>query len=112
MKHLWRQHPRLVLAFALALTLTLLFAGRITVSAIYWSANRYQQVQPWMTVGYIGKSWGLDPREIDLVAGLPPPQGQPLTLVEIARQRGVPVSEVIAEVEAALAALSDAEPQR
>lgn len=112
MKDLWRRHPRLILAFALALTLTLLFAGRITVSAIYWSANREQQVQPWMTVGYVGKSWGLDPREIDAAAGLPPPQGQPLTLAEIARQRGVPVSEVITGVEAAIAALRDEELQQ
>ncbi len=99
-----RRHPVLTAAFALALLLTLFFAGQFIARAVYWSdpAHRNQQVQPWMTVGYIGRSWQLDPREIDAEAGLPLPQGHPLTLDEIARQRGVPVAEVIAEVQAAL----------
>ena len=44
-------------------------------------------------------------REIDRIAGLPLPQGHPLTLQEIARERGVPVAEIIAGVEAAVAKL-------
>ena len=31
------------------------------------------EIAPWMTVGYIGRSWGLDPVEIDTRAGLPLP---------------------------------------
>lgn len=104
-KQLWANHPRLLLAFALASTLALFFAGRLIVSAVYWAGHRQEAVQPWMTVGYISHSWGLDPRQIDAVAGLPAPDGHPLTLDEIARQRGVPVSEVVAQVEAAIAAL-------
>jgi hypothetical protein len=66
-----------------------------------------------MTVGYVGRSWGLDPRELDAVAGLPLPEerGHPLTLAEIARNRGVPVAEVIADVEAAIATMRAAEAQ-
>ena len=64
-----------------------------------------------MTVGYIGKSWHLDPRQIDALAGLPAPvAGHPKPLVEIARDRGVPVATVIQEVEAAIAALKQAAP--
>ncbi len=102
-----RRHPVLTAAFALALALTLFFAGQFVARAIYWSdpAHHNQQVEPWMTVGYIGRSWRLDPREIDAEAGLPPPQGHPLTLDEIARQRGVPVAGIIAEVEAAITRL-------
>jgi hypothetical protein len=105
---LLRRHPVLTLAFLLALALTLAFAGRFVVQVIYWSnpEHQNQKVQGWMTVGYIGKSWRLDPRQIDAVAGLPPPSnGRPLTLDQIARDRGVPVAEVVAEVEAALARL-------
>lgn len=52
------------------------------------------------------KAGGLSPRKIDATAGLPPPvHGHPLTLAAIARQRGVPVEDVIREVEAAIATL-------
>lgn len=105
---LLRRHPVLTLAFTLALLLTLFFAGRFVAQVIYWSNpdHQNQQVQGWMTVGYIGKSWSLPPREIDLIAGLPAPvKGKPFTLDQIARDRGVPVSEVIAQVEQALAVL-------
>ena len=40
---------------------------------------------------------------------MPLPEGHLLTLEEIARRRGVPVAEVIAEVEAAVAALRAAD---
>ncbi|MBN2630403.1 MAG: hypothetical protein JXR75_07670 [Rhodobacteraceae bacterium] len=103
-----RRHPILTLTFALALALTLFFAVRFGVQVVYWSnpEHRNQQVQPWMTVGYIGKSWGLPAREIDALAGLPSPErGRPFTLEQIARDRGVPVAEVIAQVESALAVL-------
>lgn len=104
MKTILRRHPFLSAAFAVALALTLFFAGQFAVRVIYWSnpAHHNQQVEGWMTVGYIGKSWGLDPREIDAEAGLPLPEGHPLTLQQIATARGVPVEEIIAEVQAAI----------
>jgi hypothetical protein len=65
-----------------------------------------------MTVGYVGRSWDLNPREIDRLAGLPVPEkGRPLTLAEIAADRGVPVEEIIARVEAAIAELGAREGQ-
>ena len=99
-----RRHPWLTLAFAAALGLTLFFATRFVLHALYWADadHRNQPVAAWMTAGYIGRSWGLDPREIDAEAGLPAPDGHPLTLSEIAEERGVPVAEVIAAVEAAI----------
>lgn len=101
---LWRRHPVLSAAFALALAATLFFAGLFVNRVIYWSdpAHRDQRPEPWMTVGYIGHSWHLSAPEIDAEAGLDRPKGQPMTLQDIANQRGVPVAQVIAEVEAAL----------
>lgn len=103
MRRLWRSHPRLVLAFVLALSLSLFFAGRLVWSVAYWANHRQEAVQAWMTVGYVGRSWQLDPREIDARAGLPLPEGKPLTLQEIADARGVPVAEIIAQVERTIA---------
>jgi hypothetical protein len=104
---LWRVRPILTSAFLLACGLTLFFTGFTVYRAVYWANHREQPVSAWMTVGYIGRSWGLDPRQIDAVAGLPIPEarGHPLTLAEIARDRGLPVAEVISEVEAAVDSL-------
>ncbi len=105
MKSLWKSHPRLLAGFALAAALALFFGGRILFGVIYWADHQDEAVQPWMTVGYVGRSWGLDPREIDARAGLPFPEGNPLTLDEIARQRGVPVAEIVDLVKATVAAM-------
>jgi hypothetical protein len=104
---LWRARPILTSAFLLACALTLFFAGATVYRAAYWAMHREEPVSAWMTVGYIGHSWGLDPRELDARAGLPMPtvKGHPQTLGEVARDRGVPVETLIADVEAAIAAL-------
>jgi hypothetical protein len=103
MKTLWKTHPHLLISFLLVAALALFFAGRILWGVVYWAEHRNEDVQPWMTVGYVGRSWDIDPREIDLRAGLPLPEGHPLTLQEIASQRGVPVAEIVALVEATIA---------
>lgn len=109
MLQLWRTRPYLVSSFLLACAVTLFFGVRFVSQAIYWSdpAHHNQAVQGWMTVGYVARSWDLNGREIDEIAGLPLPEikGHPQPLVEIARDRGVPVADVIAEVERAIAIL-------
>lgn len=104
---LWKARPVLTSAFLLACAVTLFFTGRLAVYTVYWASHREIPVQGWMTVGYVARSWGLDGREIDARAGLPLPgvKGRPQPLSEIAAERGVPVSEVIATVEAAVAEL-------
>jgi hypothetical protein len=104
---LWRARPVLTSAFLLACAVTLFFAGRFAVFTVYWATHREMPIEPWMTVGYVARSWGLDPRTLDEAAGLPPPEvrGRPQPLAEIARDRGVPVAVVIAELEAAIASL-------
>lgn len=102
---IWQAPPWLTSAFLLACAVTLFFAGRLVFFTVYWATHQEMPVEPWMTVGYVARSWGLDPRELDAAAGLPVPEvkGRPQTLKEIAADRGVPVAEVIAEVEAAVA---------
>lgn len=108
---LFRRHPKLVSALLLSSTLALVFLGRFLVQLIYWSGHQNEPVQAWMTMGYVGHSWDLNPRRLDELAGLPKPvNGHPKTLAEIAKERGVPVSEVIAQVEAAIAQAKALEP--
>lgn len=105
LKDAYRRHPWLVSALAVTTALTLYFAISFMVKFVYWTTHRQEQIQPWMTVGYVGHSWGLNPRLIDQVAGLPMPIDHPLTLNEIAKQRGVPVEQVVKSVEEAVAQL-------
>ncbi len=108
MKQLFRNHPIAASGFVLAAAVTLFFLFRIVSSALYWSdpAHQNETVKPWMTVGYIAKSWDLDPREIDAIAGLPTPEEHgPWTIREIATARGVEVQVIIDQVNASIAAL-------
>lgn len=100
---LFRAHPYAATGFLLAAAVTLFFMVRIVMSAIYWAdpAHHNETVKPWMTVGYIAKSWHLDPRDIDRIAQLPSPEGHgPWTLAQIAKARDVPIDDVISQVNA------------
>ena len=100
---LWRRHRILVSAFVLAAVLTLFFAGRFTVQAVYWANHRDESITPWMTLGYVAHSWQVPAPEIEARVGLPPPDGHPQPLVELAGEQHVPVSELIDRIEAAIA---------
>ncbi len=107
LKRLWRARPRLTAAFLLACAVTLFFTASFAFRAVYWTTHQDMPVRGWMTVGYIARSWDLDGRELDALAGLPLPaeKGHPQTLREIAADWGVPVAEIVAEVEAAIVTL-------
>jgi len=77
------------------------------VGLFSWDPPTDEEIRPWMTVGYIARSWDLDPRAIDALAGLPVPEDRasaprPYTLAEIAEERGVPVEEIIGAVAVAV----------
>ncbi len=105
MIRVFRSHPMLVSVLVVSVVLAVFFGGRFVLRAVYFAQHQEEPVAGWMTVGFVGRSWGFDPREIDRVAGLPLPEGRPFTLEEIARDRGVPVAKVVAQVEAALEVL-------
>lgn len=107
LRHLWRARPRLTAAFLLACAVTLFFTTSFAYRTVYWSTHQDMPIRPWMTVGYIARSWDLNGRELDALAGLPLPEkkGRPQPLTEIALDRGVPVAEIIARVETAIATL-------
>jgi hypothetical protein len=103
---IFAKHPKLVSALLVATLLTAFFAFRFIYGIVYWSQHREEPIRPWMTIGYVGKSWDVSPRAIDDIAGLPKPvEGRPYTLQEIADQRGVPVDDIIHQVEAAITKL-------
>jgi hypothetical protein len=104
----WRRHPVLTTGFVLAVVIMLAFAVRFAVQVVYWStpAHQNQQLQGWMTPRYIARSWQVSAPELTALAALPPAGEGPRTLAKIATDEGVPLAEIIARVEAALALLA------
>lgn len=107
MIRLWRNHRIALTGFVLATLVTLFFLFRLAVQTVYWADPAHQHLapQPWMTVGYVARSWGLDPRDLVEAAGLSPPRGRlhkPLTLAQVAAQRGMSVAALIADLQHAI----------
>ncbi|NNU80264.1 hypothetical protein HMH01_07405 [Halovulum dunhuangense] len=103
----WRHHRLLLLAFGLALALSLSFSARVVMSWFYFAANRDAEVTSWMTVGYVARSHQV-PREalFDALEGdLALTPGARETVAEIAWRTGLTEQQVIARIDAALADL-------
>lgn len=111
---LWRTHRIALLAFVAALAVTLFFAARLVFFTVYWTdpAHRDRHPEGWMTPGYLAKSWHVPREALGEALSLPPAEGRPPTLAEIAAERGQPVAAFLTEVEAILARLKDEEPAR
>lgn len=100
-RHLWAHHRLLVIAFGLAVLLTLFFALRLALATLYWSDPAHLQQPPerWMTPGYVARSWQVSPQALATALGLAPdaaPRGQ--TLDDIATAQDKPVETLIAEL--------------
>lgn len=102
---LWRNHRAATAVFVIACLAVLFFAVRLAVFTIYWSdpAHRDLPVEAWMTPGYVAMSWDVPKEFVADTLGLDPEAGGRRSLETIAAARGVAVSALIADLEAALA---------
>ena len=100
---LWHKHRIIFLVFLGACAVTLFFLGRLAMFTIYWAdpAHRNQVPEPWMTVGYVAHSWGIEPKT--LAEHLAIELGTRQTLAQLARSRGIPVSTILDTVNTLLA---------
>ncbi|KFE34635.1 hypothetical protein [Thioclava atlantica] len=116
LRYLWAHHRVAAIGFALALLLALFFTGRLMNRAVYWSdpAHRDQMPEAWMTPRYLARSWDLPVETV--TALLAPPDARDLvtegrpTLERIAKAKGRPVADLIADLAAALPAARQATP--
>ncbi|AHM05624.1 hypothetical protein roselon_03366 [Roseibacterium elongatum DSM 19469] len=114
--YLWAHHRPAVIAFGLALAVAVFFLIRLVVHTIYWAdpAHRDQPLEGWMTPGYVARSYQVDGEVLRDAIGLAPrtvPEGRP-TLSRIAAARGIPLEQLVAEIEAALVAAGAGPPRR
>lgn len=112
---LWSSAPLATLIFLIALAAGTFFGVR---TVLFWHdrpprAERHQPVEPWMTPGYIARSWQV-PRRVILDAIDAPKRGHngPTNLTRLAEIRGIPVEQIIQEVEAAISAFRENKPDR
>lgn len=106
-----RRRRLLKAGFGVALVATLFFAYQLGETAFHWDAARNaQELEAWMTPRYVAHSRRVPPEVVGAALGLDP-QRPPrrTTLREIAVARGVPVSDVIAELKAAISAYREAQ---
>lgn len=110
---LWREAPVLTIAFACALAFVVFFAGRLVMGAIYWAdpAHRDVPLEAWMTPRFVAMSWQVPPELVGETLGLARDGGgRRVTLGQLADDRGVPVSALIADLETAIAAHRETHP--
>lgn len=101
---LWRRHPVLTLAFGLALLAVGFFGARALTFAVTLAWRAEQPVAGWMTPRYVQRTYDL-PREV--VAGIlhVDEEGEARMPIDaLARAQGRPLDEILAEIEAAVAA--------
>jgi hypothetical protein len=67
---LWRQNRVLLVGFAFALFVTLFFAVRLVVHAVYWSQHRDAELAGWMTIGYVAQSYHIERDDLARAVGL------------------------------------------
>ena len=95
---LWRTNRLLVIAFTVALALTLFFAVRTVMFYAYWSQHRDQPIEPWMTLGYIGHSWNVPPETLGQSIGLEPEKPDRRPIGRIAHDLGVNLGDLEASI--------------
>jgi hypothetical protein len=98
---LWRKNRGLLIAFGLALLVTVFFGVRLVVHAVYWSGHRDAELAEWMTIGYVAQSYRVERDDLARAVGVEPGFGQRLTIAGIAER----THQSVNEVEAALLAV-------
>ena len=100
---LWRTNRLLMIAFAIALFFTVVFGARTVAFYVYWSGHQNVAVAGWMPPGYVAKSYRVDIAVVRQALGLDPQARDRRPIARIARDRGVPVQDLIRDVNEALA---------
>ncbi|HEY6118418.1 MAG TPA: hypothetical protein VIV66_00590 [Pyrinomonadaceae bacterium] len=102
MKKLGRQQWFVLAGLLLVLLFTGFFAVRTVQRAAYWHRHRDERIRPWMSIGYIARSYRVPPQVLYAALGLPPKKDR-RPLKEIAREQNRPVDDVITTLEKAIA---------
>jgi hypothetical protein len=95
--------PRwLVAGFALALLLTLFFAGHALWTVTHLR-DSHAPVEDWMTPGYVVRVYDIPPETLAETLGVEPKEARGRTLEDLAEERGIPAQALVGAVQALVA---------
>lgn len=98
-KYLWQHHRFLLIGFSLATLVTAGFLIKFTLSVIFWSNNQDTEIEAWMPIGYIARSYQVDRDWLFQQTGLPREAIRPrMTIEDAANLAGMPYSEMRAHL--------------
>jgi len=103
MRRLGRKQWLIVLALAVVVGLTGLFAVRTVRRAVYWSFHRDETIRPWMSVPYVAHSYRVPPRLLYEALGIPHPPHDRRPIKALAHEQNRSAEELIAILEKAIA---------
>ncbi len=93
-KTLWKRHKFMVIGFTLAMAVSIFLLVRLGFNVAYWSQHKNVEIEGWMPLGYIAHSYDVEVEVVLEAVGLDEIPRQRITLDEVARIKGVPVSEL------------------
>jgi len=98
--------------FALALALTGFFGFRVVMTTVFWSDPRHtdQQIESWMPLGYIARSWDVPLDVVFDAINVRPDERRWRRLDRLAETRDVPVGALIDTIDQAIEAYRQARP--
>ena len=98
---LWRTNRLLVIAFAVAVSFTILFGLRM---AVFYGHRPPPdgEIAGWMTVRHIARANHIDPEVVHDALGLEPGLRDRRPIARIAHDRGVPLDELVSTVQDAV----------
>jgi hypothetical protein len=98
----WKEHRIATLVFGTAVAVAVIFAVRLVAFWIFWANPAHRKMAPegWMTPGYVAMSWDVPREVVGEALGLE--AGKRRALEDIAAERGVHLSDLIADLQAAL----------
>src|SRR6478672_6836886 len=93
----WRRWLILI-AFVLAASFAGIFVVRTVRHALFWSRHRDEAIRPWMSVGYVARSYRIPPDVLYRAINLNPVPHDRRPLRVVAEEQNRPVEAVTADL--------------
>ena len=111
LKHIKRAYavaPIATVVLAISLFLAVCFTGRVIYDAIDGPPPQNTQIEAWMTPRYIARTWNVPHSVMRELVIMQMVDRRPANLQQIADDRGIPVEDLIAEIQSGLEAFIEA----
>ncbi len=97
-KHLWQDHRLLLLGFVIASLFTIMFLVRTIMDTVYFQNNQDREIEPWMPIGYIAKTYDVPPEVLLQSVGIPLDNSVRRRIRRVAQETGIPYEQLVAQL--------------